>query len=262
MGLFNKIFKKKITETPTKTEISNQSIPEPEQVVEQSVSFEKKRDSWLDELTDPNSGVHDALSKLAKVPNIQEKPQKAEDAYTFEQNDSTFYIYKNGKEFFDGDLLIKNGQYILAEGWRGGNQALALFTLDTLLTTRKFEDTAEGVALLTSGVAFVFTDNDKVIIMSKEGNSTKVFAYGSALDEARVITDSACAYVEDYGEYALLKCFVFSTQTVWSKKIKYKMDDDSDYYSDEPVLRCSGGVLELTTPDGEGSHFSFGGDIV
>ena len=60
MGLFNKLFKKRPDPDPVKKEKPAATPPPAPEV--------KKRTSWLDELADPDSGVHEALAKLAEPP--------------------------------------------------------------------------------------------------------------------------------------------------------------------------------------------------
>lgn len=230
---------------------------------------QRSRTSWLDELADPNSGVHEALKKLTDVPIKEHKTKPPETGekepfieYTIELKNDTFYIYKNTKEFFDGTQVATCGEYILAEGWNGNSQAIAFFTLNKLIAIRRTEDFIEGAKINPSGIAFVFTDSDKMLIMSENGVISKNFAYASADDNMRVLTDIVCAYVEDIGEFAVLKCFDFESQSVWSKKIKYSIGEDITQYSDEPALHLSGKLLEVVTPDGSVIRFSSSGEIV
>ena len=60
MGLFDKLFKKQPDPDPVKKEKPAATPPPAPEV--------KKRTSWLDELADPDSGVHEALAKLAEPP--------------------------------------------------------------------------------------------------------------------------------------------------------------------------------------------------
>lgn len=270
MGLFDKVLRKraepakKETLAPIEKRVKSQTTPptiQQEKKPESAAVPVKKRTSWLDELADPNSGVHEALAKLECQSASCAATQKSDPVYTVEhQKDAYYIIYKNGKEFFDGEAIATNGKFILAEGFRGDGEALALFTPEKLITIRKFEDGVEGTIVLPSGIAFVFSDNEKVIIMSDSGTSVKNFAYGSAPDESRIIFDSACAFVEDNGEHVILKCFVFSSQSVWTKKIKYEQPEDKVAFSVDPILCFSGDVIEVVTPDGSVSHFSLGGE--
>lgn len=244
MGLFDKIFKKKSEPVQATSPAPEMKKPEPE------AAQVKKRTSWIDELADPNSGVHEALAKL-KAPDSP----RVEPAYHIEnERDDYFVIYKNGKEFFDGDKIAGCGEYILAEGWCGNGEAFALFTSEKLIAVRKCEDGLEGSIVLPSGVAFVFTDDDKVLILSDSGTSARSFGYGSAFDEARVLSGSVCAFVEDLGEYIVLKCFLYSSRSVWTKKIKYEAPEG------EPSLRIADDVLEVSVPGDSFVRFSLSGD--
>lgn len=113
---------------------------------------------------------------------------------------------------------------------------------------------------MPSGVAFVFTDADKVLIFSDSGTSVRSFGYGSAFDEARVLSDSVCAFAEDTGDYIVVKCFVLTSQSTWSKKVKYTTPEGVPGFSIDPKLRNSGDVLELSVPDGSLVRFSLNGD--
>lgn len=245
MGLFDQILKRK-------PDVAQQTVPVPKtkKEPEPTEMQTKKRTSWIDELADPNSGVHEALAKL-KVPD----PPKTELAYRIEnERDGYFVIYKNGKEFFDGDKIASYGEYILAEGWRGNGEAFALFTSEKFVAIRKCEDGVEGSVVLPSGIAFVFTDADKVVILSEDGTSSKAFGYGSAPDEARVLSGSACAFAEDMGDHIVLKCFLYSSQSVWTKKIKIEVTEG------DPALRFAGGALEVSAPGVSAVRFNLNGD--
>lgn len=181
--------------------------------------------------------------------------QKAAPVYHVENSSGDYFvIYKDDKEFFDGDKIAGCGEYILAQGWRGDGEALALFTSEKLVALRKCEDGSEGSIVLSSGVAFVFTDGDKVVILSEGGTSSKAFGYGSAPDEARVLSGSACAFAEDMGDHIVLKCFLYSSQSAWTKKIKVEATEG------DPTLRFVGGALELSAPGVPAVRFSLNGD--
>lgn len=260
VGLIDKLLKKK-------TEVVQQVDPPPFQEAKKNPEPEvvpvKKRTSWIDELTDPDSPVHEKLKKLPETQKKKTEPvQKVDPIYSFEYSDNTFYIYKNGKDFFDGEAVIAQGDYILAEGFRGDSESLAFFTLKKLISIRKFEDGVEGATILSSGVAFVFSDNEKVIIMSEDGTSVKKFDYGSAPDEARVLADSVCAFVEDDVDFVMLKCFVFASQSIWTKKIKYTQGENVSNFSTDPSLRLVGDILEVSLPDGSFARFSLEGGVL
>lgn len=187
---------------------------------------------------------------------------KKENDFTIEQTENTFYIYKNGKDYFDGDCIATCGEFILAEGFRGNEEAVALLTLNKLIAIKKNDDGIEASVVLPSGVALIFTYDDKIIILSEAGASVKTFAYGSAIDEERIITDAICAYIDDAGEYVLLKCFSFATLSVWSKRIKYNIDYSETLYENDPTLRVIDEALEVVAPDGSVSRFSFEGDVL
>lgn len=181
--------------------------------------------------------------------------QKASPTYCVENSSGDYFvIYKNGKEFFDGDKIASYGEYILAEGWRGDGEAFALFTSEKIVAIRKCEDGVEGSVVLPSGIAFVFTDSDKVVILSEDGTSSKAFGYGSAPDEARVLSGSACAFTEDMGDHIVLKCFLYSSQSVWTKKIKIEVTEG------DPALRFVGGALEVSAPGVSAVRFNLNGD--
>ncbi len=255
MGLFDKLFKKQPNPDPVKKEKPAATPPPAPEV--------KKRTSWLDELADPDSPVHEKLKKLPEAPKEKAEPaQKDDPVYNFEYSNNTFYIYKNGKEFFDGEAVVTQGDYILAEGFHGDSESLAFFTLKKLIAIRKFEDGVEGAAILSSGVAFVFSDNEKVIIMSEDGTSVKKFDYGSAPDEARVLADSVCAFVEDDADFVILKCFVFASQSIWTKKIKYAQPENVPTFSTDPSLRLVENVLEVSLPDASLARFSLEGSVL
>ena len=258
MGLFDKILKKK-PDAVQQTAPAPEAKKEPEPTIMQA----KKRTSWIDELSDPDSPVHEKLKKLPETPKKKTEPaQKDDPVYSFEHSDNTFYIYKNGKDFFDGEAVATQGDYILAEGFRGDSESLAFFTLKKLIAIRKFEDGVEGAAILSSGVAFVFSDNEKVIIMSEGVTSVKKFDYGSAPDEARVLADSVCAFVEDDADFVTLKCFVFASQSIWTKKIKYVQPENVPAFSNDPSLCLVGDVLEVSLPDASLARFSLEGGVL
>lgn len=260
MGLFDKILKKR-TEAVQQTAPAPEAKKEPETIA--TVAQVKKRTSWIDELADPDSPVHEKLKKLPETPKKKVEPaHKADPVYSFEYSDNTFYIYKNEKDFFDGEAVATQGDYILAEGYRGDSESLAFFTLKKLIAVRKFEDGMEGAAISTSGVAFAFSDSEKVIIMSEDGTSVKKFAYGSAPDEARVLSDSVCAFVEDEADFVTLKCFVFASQSIWTKKIKYTQPENVPAFSTDPSLRLVEDVLEISLPDASLARFSLEGGVL
>lgn len=68
MGLFDKLFKKRSDPAPAKKEKPAAAPPPAPEV--------KKRTSWIDELADPDSPVHDKLKKLSEAP--KEKPEPAQ----------------------------------------------------------------------------------------------------------------------------------------------------------------------------------------
>lgn len=266
---FSKFFAKLKQQSGSGNSATTETEP-PRQETEQAPPVQpkteaKKRSSWIDELNDPNSGVHAALAKLASAPEKKEQEgNKNENGFEIEINANGFegyvYIEKNGKEYFDGNVVAKYENYYIAEGLRNGNETLVLFTPKDILAIRKFDDTVEDAVVLPSGVGIVFTDEDKVITISESGNSTKSFAYGSAAYNERILTDDMCAYVEDCGEFVLLKCYILSSQTVWSKRIKYIFDDDGVLNSSDPTLRLTNEKLEVTISDGSVYRFSLGGD--
>lgn len=127
MGLFDKILKKR-PEAVQQITPAPEIKKEPEPIA--TVAQVKKRTSWIDELADPDSPVHEKLKKLPETPKEKAEPaQKADPVYCIENNRGDYFvIYKNNKEFFDGDKIAGCGEYILAEGWRGDGEAFALFT--------------------------------------------------------------------------------------------------------------------------------------
>lgn len=262
MGFFEKFFKKKtapVVSSPDKAVAESKS--DKNITITTRSAYEERKP--IGEL----SAVNIEPEKIQNIPvnSTEYQTQKREKnvqnvEYRFEcQNETYYVIYKNENEFFDGDKVAECGDYILAEGWSGNSQAFALFTCGRLLSIRKCEDFSEGAVVLPSGVAFVFTDSDKVLIMSEAGTAAKTFAYSSAIESERVLTENLCAYVENDGECVVLKCFVFSTQSVWSKKIKYIDDDNA---TDEAILCVSGELLKVVAPDGVVSQFSFSGEKI
>lgn len=75
MGLFDKIFKKRSDLDPVKKEKPAAAPPPAPEV--------KKRTSWIDELADPDSPVHEKLKKLPETPKEKTDPaQRIEVAVT------------------------------------------------------------------------------------------------------------------------------------------------------------------------------------
>lgn len=75
MGLFDKLFKKRSDPDPVKKEKPAVAPPPAPEV--------KKRTSWIDELADPDSPVHENLKKLPEAPKEKTEPvQRIEVAVT------------------------------------------------------------------------------------------------------------------------------------------------------------------------------------
>jgi len=68
MGLFDKLFKKRPDPDPVKKEKLAATPPPAPEV--------KKRTSWIDELADPDSPVHEKLKKLPETPKEKVEPAK------------------------------------------------------------------------------------------------------------------------------------------------------------------------------------------
>lgn len=215
----------------------------------------------------PQAKVEQQNQQLSDIPSILDQPEQPtlekihekESDFVLDISGDYCTIYSNGNEIFDGDIVAKRENYILAEGWKKNKQALAFFTDKELISMRACEDIVDGAAILPSGVAFAFVDSDNVIIFSESGTKSKKFGYSSASEKSRIITDELCAYADDIGDSVVLKCFLFNTQTAWSKTIKY---DDSDEISDEPSLMYSGGMIFLIFPNGDRHAFFKDGEKV
>ena len=75
MGLFDKLFKRQPDPDPVKKEKPAAAPPPAPEV--------KKRTSWIDELADPDSPVHEKLKKLPEPPKEKTEPaQRIEVAVT------------------------------------------------------------------------------------------------------------------------------------------------------------------------------------
>ena len=208
--------------------------------------------------------------QLSEIPSIisqseqptSEKIQTKESDFVLNISGDYCTIYSNGKEIFDGDIVTKRENYILADGWKRDKQAIAFFTNNELISIRLCEDLIEGAAILPSGVAFAFVDSDNVIIFSESGTKSKKFGYGSASEKSRIITDELCAYADDTGDSVVLKCFLFDTQTSWSKTIKYGISTDLEVIYAEPSLMYSGGMIFVIFQNGDRYAFFKDGEKV
>ena len=215
----------------------------------------------------PQAKVEQQNQQLSDIPSILDQPgqptlekiHEKESDFVLDISGDYCTIYSNGNEIFDGDIVAKRENYILAEGWKKNKQALAFFTDKELISMRACEDIVDGAAILPSGVAFAFVDSDNVIIFSESGTKSKKFGYGSAPEKSRIITDDFCAYADDIDDSVVLKCFLFDTQTSWSKTIKY---DDPDEIYDVPSLMYSGGMIFVIFQNGDRHAFFKDGEKV
>lgn len=215
----------------------------------------------------PQAKVEQQNQQLSDIPSILDQPgqptlekiHEKESDFVLDISGDYCTIYSNGNEIFDGDIVAKRENYILAEGWKKNKQALAFFTDKELISMRACEDIVDGAAILPSGVAFAFVDSDNVIIFSESGTKSKKFGYGSAPEKSRIITDDFCAYADDIDDSVVLKCFLFDTQTSWSKTIKY---DDPDEIYDVPSLMYSGGMIFVIFQNGDRYVFFKDGEKV
>lgn len=182
--------------------------------------------------------------------------------FRYEGKDKYLIVFKDEKEYFDGDIVAELGDLILVEGFRVNSEAVALIGEDGVLALRKIECGVEAARILPSGVGIVVTDDDKLLIMSKEGTKSKIFPFWSVPEEQRAITDEGCASIDEdeNGEDAyVLRFFCFETQTAWRKKIKCSFPDDEAYNTVEPRILVSSDFVTAETPDGVVHRFSLDG---
>lgn len=182
--------------------------------------------------------------------------------FRLERKENYLIVYKDGKEFFDGDVLAEHGDLILAQGFRANSEAIALIGYEGVLAVRKTDSVAEAARVLPSGEGVVLTDDNKLLIFSKEGVKAKSFVFGSVLDEQKVLTDVGCASIDEdeNGEDAyVLRFFCFESQTTWRKKLKFSLPDDVARNSKEPCVSVSPACIAVKMPDGVVHRFALDG---
>ena len=182
--------------------------------------------------------------------------------FRLERKENYLIIYKDDKEFFDGDVLTERGDLILASGFRANSEAIAFIGSEGVLAIRKTESSAEAARVLPSGDGVVLTDDDKLLIFSKEGVKAKSFVFGSVLNEQRALADVGCASVDEdeNGEDAcVLRFFCFESQTAWRKKLKFSLPDDVARNETEPRVSVSPACIAVKMPDGVVHRFALDG---
>lgn len=183
--------------------------------------------------------------------------------FRYEGKDKYLIVFKDEKEYFDGDIVAERGDLILAEGFRVNSEAVALISEDGVLALRKIECGVEAARILPSGIGIVVTDDDKLLIMSKEGTKSKNFPFWSVPEEQRAITDEGCASIDEdeSGEDAyVLRFFCFDSQTAWRKKLKFSLPDDVVQNSIEPRVSISPACIAAKMPDGVVHRFALDGE--
>lgn len=204
-------------------------------------------------------GLFDKLFKTASSP--PSVTYEGADGYTISITVSlnSVYIRRGFEECFDGFIMAERNGYYLSNGFINLEDAFAVFTKERLVVSKKTDEGAVGFVLLPSGTGVIFTDEDHVLILSAAGAVKKQFSYYSADTIGRILTDDFCAYVEDCDDYVLLKCMVFDTMSIWSKKIKVVKDRNN------PVgekLELFDNVFVVTSTDGTVHRFTVQGAVI
>lgn len=158
-------------------------------------------------------------------------------------------IYRNGKEWFSGDVVCSEGDRWLAYGHSGETETLVFGDEGTVLATKKWED-ATDTSVIHDNRAFVF-GSERMAVLERGSSLTRAFGYDMAADGERVLSEECAAYLDysDEGDAIMLYCFVFETKGSWKKKIDLPLDDEGSPIDCSFQLSHSPGELIVEIAD-------------
>lgn len=173
-------------------------------------------------------------------------PTPTPEGYTVELQGGSVNIWKNGKEYFDGDVIASSasGEYMLATGWRNSVESAAVFSKTDVLNVRKFEDGIAAAFVSDSGSAYICDENEHFLVLSPGSSSNKAIGF-SPDSNGIILSPDVCAFAYSDGYEVSVKCFNLESGKSWSKSIEIENG------SGDAILSREGNILILRTAHGE-----------
>ncbi len=180
------------------------------------------------------------------------------EGYTVEVRGSSVNIWKNGKEYFDGDVIASSasGEYMLATGWRNNVESAAIFSKTDVLNVRKFEDGIAASFVSDSGAAYICDDNEHFLVLYRDNSSNKAIGF-SPDSSAIVLSPEVCAFAYSDGGAISVKCFNLENGKSWSKSIELENSGSSG-----ANLSRKENTLILKTASGEIARYDLSGKVI
>lgn len=191
--------------------------------------------------------VEKILAAERKKAEAEEKARLKEELMKdrIERSGKTLYFYRKNKEYFDGEILAENNEYILLDAFYRDDSAIALLHSIEIIALKKYDDYIEKYFLQSDGAAFIFFTESLLVISPDKKTSSKPFSYGLANKKCQIFSDQICAYLSETDDCSaiVLKCVIFESQKMWTKIIEYDDDENDEDFSESMELRFENNVL-------------------
>lgn len=164
-----------------------------------------------------------------------------DDGSTVSQYGNYIVLEKGDKELFDGTIkeVSPLGNYQLLEGTKNDDEAVALFNRINPIKIKS--DCMLFGKVFDNGTAIYCNEDDNLIIMSAEKNSTKAIGF-TPDEDASILDADICAFCDYDGSEYELKVFNLITGKSWTKTKSF--EDEIDEYN--AVLTKENNVITVT----------------
>lgn len=187
--------------------------------------LKKATTKYVDALKSPIDMLKPAANNSQKV------KVNTNDGYEFQFNGNSVDIIKNSKDFFDGKIIYtsENNQYMLLEGFKGDNDAVALISRDQFIAVKTNCETFgygyvtnNGIAVVPALVSSADDYVNTIVVLSKDKKSSSKVEF--EFDKKySVFNENYCVFVDF--DTVTLEIKMFNTNTLKFSSFKKEYED-------------------------------------